>query len=289
VSATHELKNMTFQKGDFILIDYIAKVKETGEIFDTTKEDIAKKEKLYKEGEIYEPKLVVLGEGWVLQALDESLATFEPEKPNSTEIPPDKAFGPRDPEKIRLISMRRLTEKGITPQLGAKIEYNGKPATIRTIGAGRVQLDFNPTLAGKTLAYEVTILKKLETAEEKMTALLHRRIPLVDVSKFVLKIKKTELDVEMPEDAFYLEGIQVAKRGVAIDIQKFFSDVNAVKFIELFKRQKPVTTATVEEKTTETKETAKTETAQGVVEAQKAETMTETKTTETVEEKPAEK
>lgn len=135
--------------------------------------------------------------------------------------------------------MRRLTEKGITPQLGARIEFNGKMATIRTMGAGRVQLDFNPTLAGKTLVYEVTVLKKLETPEEKLTALLHRRIPLIEVAKFDLKIKKIEVDVEMPEEAFYLEGVQVAKRGIAMDVQKFFPEINAVKFVEMFKRQKP--------------------------------------------------
>jgi len=177
---------MPFQKGDFILIDYVAKVKETGEVFDTTKEDLTKQEKLYKEGEIYEPKLIVLGEGWVLQALDESLATFEPEKPSTTEIPPDKAFGPRDPQKVRLVPLRRLVEKGITPQLGARVEFNGKMATIRTMGAGRVQLDFNPPLAGKTLVYEVTVQKKLETKEEKINALIHRRIPAVDITKFQL-------------------------------------------------------------------------------------------------------
>ncbi len=278
---------MTFQKGDFILIDYVAKVKETGEIFDTTKEDIAKKERLYKEGEIYEPKLVVLGEGWVLQALDESLAAFEPEKPSTTEIPPDKAFGPRDPEKVRLVPMRRLVEKGITPQLGARIEFNGKPATIRTMGAGRVQLDFNPTLAGKTLVYEVTVLKKLETIEEKMTALLHRRVPLVEVSKFDLKIKKTEVDIDMPEDAFYVEGIQVAKRGIALDIQKFFQEINTVKFVEAFKRQKPAATVTAEEKTAGT-EKAKTEATEAATETKPTEIAAETKTTEVVEEKPAE-
>ena len=62
---------MALQKGDFILINYTAKVKETNEVFDTTYEEVAKKEHLYKEGEIYEPKLVVVGEGWVLKALDD--------------------------------------------------------------------------------------------------------------------------------------------------------------------------------------------------------------------------
>lgn len=254
--------NMPFAKGDFIIIDYVAKVKETGEVFDTTKEDIAKKEHLYKEGELYEPKLIVIGENWVLTALDESLAAFEPEKPNTVEIAPDKAFGPRDPEKVRLIPLRRLTEKGITPQLGARIEYNGKLATVRTMGAGRIQLDFNPALAGKTLVYEVTVTKKLETNEEKLSALLHRRIPLVEASKFDIKIKKAEIDIIMPEDAFYLEGIQVAKRGLALDIQKFFPDINAVKFIEEFKRPKPAVPPAEakpeEAKTTETAETPET-------------------------------
>jgi peptidylprolyl isomerase len=277
---------MPFAKGDFIIIDYVAKVKETGAIFDTTKEDIAKKEHLYKESKLYEPKLIIIGERLeVLPALDESLATFEPEKLNIVEIPPDKAFGPRDPEKVRLISLRRLTEKGITPQLGAEIEYNGQPAIVRTMGAGRVQLDFNRALAGKTLVYEVTVTKKLESIEEKLTALLHRRIPLAEVSKFDIKIKKTEIDITMPEEAFYLEGIQASKSGLALDIQKFFPEINMVKFVEMFKRQKPAAPTTpteekiVEEKTAET-ETPKTE---------PTETTAEAKNTEVVEEKPAQK
>jgi peptidylprolyl isomerase len=90
---------MTLQKGDFILIDYIAKVKETNEVFDTTKEDIAKKEHLHKEGKIDEPKLVVIGDvGWVLKALDEALTTMDINKPETVEISPEKGFGQRDPE-----------------------------------------------------------------------------------------------------------------------------------------------------------------------------------------------
>jgi FKBP-type peptidyl-prolyl cis-trans isomerase 2 len=47
------MTTMPFEKGDFVLIDFTARVKETGEVFDTTKEDVARKEKLYKEGQIY--------------------------------------------------------------------------------------------------------------------------------------------------------------------------------------------------------------------------------------------
>jgi len=136
-----------------------------------------------------------------------------------------------------MIPLRRLTAKGITPRLGMRIEYEGKTATVRTIGAGRVQLDFNPPLAGKTLIYEVTVKKKLETKKEKITALIHRRIPFINVENFGLKIAKTLVTIEMPEEAFYLEGIQLAKRGIAMDIQKFFPEFNSVRFVENFKRQ----------------------------------------------------
>jgi len=228
---------MSLQKGDFILIDYVAKVKETGEVFDTTNEETAKKERLYKEGEIYEPKLVVIGEGWVLKALDESLTTMEVGKTTSVEIPPEKAFGPRDSEKVRRVPLRHLTAKGITPTLGMRLEYDGKMATVRALGAGRVLLDFNPPLAGKTLVYEVKVQKKLETLNEKIAALIHRRIPAVEEAKFKFTVRQKIVSIEMPEEAFYLEGIQLAKRGIAMDIQRFFPKITTVKFTETFKAQ----------------------------------------------------
>jgi peptidylprolyl isomerase len=225
------------QKGDFILIDYVAKVKETNEIFDTTKEDVAKKEHLHREGEIHEPKLVVVGEGWVLKALDDALLVAEVGKPENVEIPADKAFGPRDPEKIRRVPIKQLYAKEINPVVGARIEFQGKTATIRAIGAGRVLLDFNPALAGRTLIYDLTVTKKLDAVEEKIGALIHRRIPVVEENKFKLTLKAKNLTIDMPEETFYVEGIQIAKRGIAMDIQKFLPDLAETKFVETFKAE----------------------------------------------------
>ncbi|MCW4045617.1 MAG: peptidylprolyl isomerase [Candidatus Bathyarchaeota archaeon] len=226
---------MVLQKGDFILVEYTAKVKETNEVFDTTNEETAKKEHLHKEGEIYEPRLIVVGEGWMLKTLDESFTTMEPGKTATVEISPDKAFGARDPEKVKRVPLKQLVAKGINPVIGMRIEYGGKNASIRSIGAGRVLLDFNAPLAGKTLVYDVTVIKKLETKEEKVAALVHRRIPVAEAAKFKLAFEEGILTVEMPEETFYLEGVQVAKRGVAVDVQKFFPDIVAVKFVEVFK------------------------------------------------------
>jgi peptidylprolyl isomerase len=229
------------QKSDFILVDYTGKVKETGEVFDTTSEETAKEKKLYKEGEIYEPRLVVVGEGWVLKALDEALSTFKLKKKDSVEIPPEKAFGQRDPEKVKLVPFRRLAARGITPKLGAQIEYDKRLATVRTMGSGRVTLDFNPPLAGKTLVYEVTVQKQLKTGEEKISALIHRRIPAVDVEKFTFTVEKTNLTINVPEEAFYVEGLQLAKRGITMDVQRFLPELTGVQFVEVFKKPEAAT------------------------------------------------
>ncbi len=232
---------MALQKGDFILISYTAKVKETNEVFDTTQEDVAKKEHLFKEGKMYEPKLVVVGESWVLKALDDSLTTMEINKLATVEIPPEKGFGQRDPEKMKRVSLKQLLAKDINPVVGAQIEFQGKDAVVRSMGAGRVLLDFNPALAGKTLIYDVTVSKKLESNEEKIGALIHRRVPVVEESNFKINLQDTSLTIAMPEVAFYIEGIQIAKRGIALDIQKFIPELTETKFIESFKAEpKPI-------------------------------------------------
>jgi peptidylprolyl isomerase len=232
---------MTFQKGDFILINYTGKVKETNEVFDTTYEEVSKKEHLHKEGDMYELKLVVVGEGWVLKALDDALLDMEPDKESTVEISSDKAFGQRDPEKIKRVPLRQLLAKEINPIIGARIEYQGKMAMIRAVGAGRVLLDFNPPLAGRTLIYDVIVKKKLESSEEKILSIIHRRVPVVEEAHFKVAIKDDNLSIDMPEDTFYVEGIQIAKRGVAMDIQKYLPNIMQTQFIETFKTEpKPV-------------------------------------------------
>lgn len=245
---------MTLQKGDFILINYVGKVKETNEVFDTTIDEVAKKEHLHREGDIYEPKLIITGEGWMLKPLDESLLTMEIDKQSTVEIPAEKGFGQRDPEKIKRVPLKQLLAKQINPVVGARLEYNGKMAVVRSIGAGRVLIDFNPPLAGRTLVYNVTVTKKLEALNEKIVALIHRRIPGVEENKFKLSVQEQSLTIDMPEETFYIEGIQIAKRGIAMDIQKFIMVISEIKFIETFKTEVPKIESKEEPKQEETKE-----------------------------------
>jgi peptidylprolyl isomerase len=123
-----------------------------------------------------------------------------------------------------------------------------------------VLLDFNPPLAGKTLVYDATVKKKLETTEEKIPALIHRRVPGIEQTKFEFTAKAKVVSISMPEEAYYVEGIQLAKRGIAMDIQRFFKDITAVTFIETFKAEPKKTEGKPEEeKGTKREKAAKTE------------------------------
>jgi peptidylprolyl isomerase len=228
---------LSVEKGDFIFIDYVTTIKETGEVFDTTSEDKAKESGILKENTVYEPMLVVVGEGWVLKELDDSLLELELNTPTVIEIPPEKGFGPRDPSKIRRVPVRRFRGQDVSLFPGAQIEVDGSIAVVRSVGSGRVQLDFNPPLAGKTLVYDLTILSRIEDTEEKIKALIHRRLPSIDIGTFTLNMTDEEVTIKPPDESYYLEGVQFSKRGIASDLMRFFQEINKITFLESFERK----------------------------------------------------
>ena len=102
---------MPLEKGSLVLVDYTAKVKDTNEVFETTREEEAKKTDLYDPTRKYEPRLVSVGEAWVLKGLDEALAKSSVGDKLNVEVTPDKGFGERDPNKVRMIPQRKLGDK----------------------------------------------------------------------------------------------------------------------------------------------------------------------------------
>ncbi|MGD2200873.1 MAG: FKBP-type peptidyl-prolyl cis-trans isomerase [Candidatus Bathyarchaeota archaeon] len=236
-----ELKELEKEKnlideGDFVLVEMTGRAVETDEVFDTTDEEIAKEEDIYEEDRTYGPKLVVVGEGWVLKGLDDRIAGLKLGEIAEVEIPPSEAFGERSPDNVQTIPYRILRSKGVTPVVGQQVELDGRSATVRSVGAGRVQLDYNHPLAGRKIVYHVKATERFEDDEEKIKALIGRRFLGVDLDLFKLKKLKTKVKIEIPEEIFFGENIQIAKRGVALDIHRFFDDVGDVEFIEVIKR-----------------------------------------------------
>ncbi|MGQ9759230.1 MAG: FKBP-type peptidyl-prolyl cis-trans isomerase [Candidatus Methanomethylicaceae archaeon] len=263
--------SMAIKNGDFVLLDYVLKVKETGEVFDVTLEDEAKAANVYNPEVLYEPRLVVVGQGWILKGLDETLVGLEEGQEKSLELPPEKAFGERDPSKVRIVPARELTKQGVTPKPGGRIDVGGVLATVRSVGSGRVTLDYNHPLSGRNILAKVIVRKILTDPVEMIREVVHRRIRGVPKEKFIISKIGTVVTIEVPEESFTLEDIQFAKKGIARDLGKHFPDITLVQFIETH-NIRPVGKATKNEKAEESAEAgAKTESETKTETAQKPE------------------
>ena len=224
---------MTFNKGSLILVEYTAKVKDTNEVFETTIEADAKKHSIHDPSIKYQPKLVSVGESWVIKGLDEALANSKVGDKTTIEIPPEKGFGERDSGKVRMIPLRKLGEDADKVSVGDLIEIDEKKAIVRFIGSGRVQVDYNHRFAGKTILYDVNVLKSLDSDEDKIHGILKRHMP-VDDSKLVFKKTGTALDVTVPEELFRADGLQIMKHFIQLDIYKFVKTLQKINFLETY-------------------------------------------------------
>jgi peptidylprolyl isomerase len=225
---------MPIKNGDFVLIDYLLKVKDDGEVFDVTMEEPAKAANVYSPDQVYEPRLVVVGQGWTIKGIEEALVGADEGLERELEILPAKAFGERDGAKIHITPARELTKQGVTPRPGARIEVGGQLATIRSVGSGRVTIDYNHPLAGKTISAKIQIRKIVSDPTEKIRELIHRRIRNVNKEKFIISNLGSIVTVELPEESFTLEDIQFAKKGLSKEIGRYLPEVNTVQFTESY-------------------------------------------------------
>jgi len=157
---------MAVEKGDFVELDYTGKLKGTQEVFDTTDLDIAKKAGMKTEGLKFGPVIAKVGSRIVLPGVDDSLigkdiGSF------TVEIPPEKAFGKKDPKLIQLVATSKFTKQKVRPYRGLQLNIDGQIGTIRSVTGGRTIVDFNHPLSGKQLVYDVTI-KRIITDKKEM-------------------------------------------------------------------------------------------------------------------------
>ena len=242
---------MTFNKGSLILVDYTAKVKDSEEVFDTTIEEDAKKHSIHEQNFKYQPKLVSIGEVSypVLKGLDEALAKTSVGDKLTIEVTSDKGFGDRDSGKVRMIPIRKLGEDAEKVSVGDSIEVDNKRGIIRYIGSGRVQVDYNHKYAGKTILFDVNVIKSLDTPNDKIDSILKNRLPVED-TKIAFDLKDKEVSIAISEEILRADGLQIMKHFIQLDIFKFVPTLEKVSFVETHVNKQD------QEKKPETKEKA---------------------------------
>ncbi|GAB4315274.1 MAG: peptidylprolyl isomerase [Methanobacteriaceae archaeon] len=234
---------MAVKEGDFIRLEYTAKTKETGDVFDTTIEDVAEEAGILVENKNYGPIPIVVAGGHVLKGLDEALVGMEEGEEKTVELTPEDAFGKRDSKLVQLVPMREFKKQNLKPYVGMAITSEGHTGIIRSISGGRVTVDFNHELAGKNLIYQVKVEKIIEDEIEKIKSMIELHYPTanLDLDKTKIDIKDGKVVIQMDEMARFDQkpymDITFARFRIARDVWENIEGIEKVEFADVFEKK----------------------------------------------------
>jgi len=185
------------KKGDFIELSYVGSIKD-GQVFDTTDEEVAKKYELQREGATFKPIVICVGQEHLLPALDKELEGNDVGSKHSLTLPPERAFGKREPSK--LFKKEWFMKQKVTPMPGLEVTVGNDRGIIRSVSGGRVYVDLNHPLAGQEVTYSYEIISKVDDIKEQVAAIIKLRLGL-DNAEVTITEDKAEVSMafDMPE------------------------------------------------------------------------------------------
>ena len=241
----------TIEKGDIVWIDYDAwtvNPNGTSTLFDTTHDEVAKKEGKFDEKKVYIEVPVVVGRGRLFEGLEASLVGAKVGEMIEVLIPPEKGAGVRDPRLVELRTEREFLRQEISPEVGLEVSISGKHGVVTAASAGRVRVDFNNPLAGKTLKYVVKATRKAKTPDERVRAIIDMDYGLAD--QFKIDLKGGSAEVHLPDVCKTDEKWFVSKFRVVADLREL-SDLKTIRFVEEYEKKEAKAEPKAEPKGTE--------------------------------------
>ena len=234
---------MAVKNGDFIRLNYTAKIQETEDVFDTTYEEVAKEAGIQVENKNYGAIPIVVSGGHVLKGLDEAIIGMEEGEEKIVNIAPEDGFGLRDPKLMQLIPMGEFRKQGMKPEVGMAISSDGTTGIIRSVSGGRVRVDFNHELAGKNLVYDIKVEKIIDDDVDKVKSMieLHYNAPNIDADKHDIQIKDGVVKIAMDEMAKFDKkpymDITFVRFRIARDIWENMENIEKVEFVDVFEKK----------------------------------------------------
>ncbi len=179
----------TIKKHDFVELEYVGRIKDTDHIFDLTSEELAKEKNLYNPNLKYGPVVICVGENNIIKGLDIELEGKSIGK-YKIGVSRENGFGKKNPRLIKIVNTNIFLKQNINPFPGLQVNVDEVIGTIRSVSGGRCIIDFNHPLAGRDLEYEVNIIKKVISLNEKMKSLLN----------FVLYLRDEDFEINIEND-----------------------------------------------------------------------------------------
>lgn len=219
---------MAIKDGDFIKLSYSGSV--DGNIFDTTDAAEAKSAGIHSPNAIYGPVTICVGQKHVILGLDEELVGKEIGAKGDVVVPPEKAFGDRDPKRIQSFPKSQFKEKPVRG-MPVKMDEMGEGTVVDVIGS-KVIVDFNAPLAGQTLSYHYTI-------EEDVTDSLGQLQGLVRLyagRDLEIVIDNGRATVTLPPGLNYDRRWLLWRSRIIHEGFELIKDLSEITLVETFKR-----------------------------------------------------
>lgn len=179
------------KKNDFVEVDFTGKIKETGEIFDTTVKKVAEDNNLTDKVD-YNPVVVCVSQGHIFKKIENSLVGKEAGRKYKIELEPKEAFGKKNAKLIKLVSTSVFRKQNINPVPGLGVNIDNQFGVIRTVTGGRCMVDFNHPLSGKDLYYDIKARKIIKDPVEKVKKLIEMDLRIKE-----FKVEKKDKEIKV--------------------------------------------------------------------------------------------
>jgi len=206
---------------DIVRVSFTGRIKDTGKVFDTTYAEVAKNAGIFNEHLSYGPTPMVLGENRLIAGLEDALSKMKAGENKTVTLHPKDAFGERDSELVKLVPLKVFKANGINPTPGMVVVLeNNLPGRVQSVSGGRVRVDFNHELAGKTIEYELKLEEKITDEKERVKALFELAFPRVPPKELKIIKKEKGLELVLPKECTKLADLQARKMRLIADLKK---------------------------------------------------------------------
>ena len=239
------MTSQNIEKGDIVYLEidsWILNADGTKKLHDTTHQELAKQEKVFDEKRAYSEVPVIVGHARLAKGLEDEFIGKTVGTEGEVMVPPEKGAGPRDPKLVATKSIREFVKMEVEPEIGMPVVIGGRRGYVSAVTAGRVRVDFNNPLAGKTLQYKYKITKKAETLNDKVLGLIEMDYGLGE--RFKVTVSGDEADVVIPDLCKTDERWLVSKFRIVADMREM-NLLKKIRFVEEYEKK--------EEKKEETK------------------------------------
>lgn len=119
-----------------------------------------------------DPSVYLHGANNVIRGLESAMTGREAGDVFSASVPPEQAYGLRNPDRVQRVPAKHLTFKGKL-QAGKVVQMNTsegmRPVTVLKAGRHSADIDTNHPLAGQTLTFDIKILELRPASAEEVS------------------------------------------------------------------------------------------------------------------------